>query len=35
MLKQIYTNDDNQIVVAKGIATNKPAIRSFLDLVEA
>ncbi len=25
----LLTNDDNQIVVAKGITTNKPAIRSF------
>ena len=27
----LLTNDDNQIVVAKGITTNNPAIRSFLD----
>jgi len=26
----LLTNDDNQIVVAKGITTNNPAIRSFL-----
>ena len=26
----LLTNDDSQIVVAKGITTNKPAIRSFL-----
>ena len=25
----LLTKDDNQIVVAKGITTNKPAIRSF------
>ena len=25
----LLTNDDNQIVVAKGITTNNPAIRSF------
>ena len=25
----LLTNDDSQIVVAKGITTNKPAIRSF------
>ena len=34
MLKQILTRDDNQIVVAKGITTNNPDIRSFLDLLE-
>ena len=26
----LLTNDDSQIVVAKGITTNNPAIRSFL-----
>ena len=31
----LLTNDDSQIVVAKGITTNNPAIRSFLDPVEA
>ena len=31
----LLTNDDSQIVVAKGITTNNPAIGSFLDPIEA
>ena len=31
----LLTNDDNQIVVAKGITTNNPAIRSFFRSVGA